>query len=456
MQKENTSPVMSSMDLVTVASTKGTVPFPTSPFAEDAQKLMNAYFLLFASSPGKLILSTIYDRRTLADGLRDLKDQAQFNNGQLMVSLAIITYQGPVGNESYYGYELQTPLHSEAELRLRTLNWAIPHDDSHPWAILLIVQPYRGIPLIFKLSDFGITHNVPNKFTHFQMTFPKELNSVLRQCTMILVDNKDEMARALTAAYGRDFPCFEGWRVVELPFLNNTSNIGDKLNSLSMKDARANPRPVPRHLIRDIAQHLIFDPLRFDTDDVFAQRMANQKDKKQMAAGLLSSGPMNDGCMLNDHNMMSHMTGLTQALWLNFLAEVIFHPNYMAQLTTEQTSSSFVPNEFIKEGITAIQRDLYREGYKMEKHKSPYNAPADDFLKQLESAVPGLLLELEEFFNSMRVHAIYLSLIDCGSVSPHTLFSKFLRDHSGNNRRMEPYFLALRVILMNFTKDHTR
>ncbi|MCP4491964.1 MAG: hypothetical protein GY820_32370, partial [Gammaproteobacteria bacterium] len=123
MQKENTSPVMSSMDLVAVASTKGTVPFPTSPFAEDAQKLMNAYFLLFASSPGKLILSTIYDRRTLADGLRDLKDQAQFNNGQLMVSLAIITYHGPVGSEPFYGYELQTPLYSPAEIRLRTLNW---------------------------------------------------------------------------------------------------------------------------------------------------------------------------------------------------------------------------------------------------------------------------------------------------------------------------------------------
>ncbi|MCP4492740.1 MAG: hypothetical protein GY820_36360, partial [Gammaproteobacteria bacterium] len=205
------------------------------------------------------------------------------------------------------------------------------------------------------------------------------------------------------------------------------------------------PRTRPRHLIRDIAQHLIFDPLRFDTDDVFAQRVSNQKDKRQMAAGLLSSGPMNDKCMLNDHNMMSYMTGLTQALWLNFLGEVIFHPNYMAQLAAEQTSSAsaFVPNAFIKEGITAIQRDLYREGYKLEKNRSPHEAPADDFLKQLESAVPGLLSELEGFFNSMRVHAIYLSLIDIGPVPPRTLFSKFLRDHSGNNRRMEPYFLAL-------------
>ncbi|MCP4491201.1 MAG: hypothetical protein GY820_28385, partial [Gammaproteobacteria bacterium] len=358
-QREKTSPVMASMHLVAVASTKGTVPFPTSPFAEDAQKLMNAYFLLFASSPGKLILSTIYDRRTLADGLRDLKDQAQFNNGQLMVSLAIITYHGPVGAEPYHGYELQTPLYSPMEIRLRTLNWALPHDESQPWAILLVVQPYRGIPLIFKLSDFGITHTIPHKYTKFQMAFPKELNYALKQCTMILVDNKDEMANALKAAYGRDFPCFEGWRVVEVPFLNTNSNIGDKLNALSMKDCRVTPRTRPRHLIRDIAQHLIFDPLRFDTDDVFAQRMSNQKDKRQMAAGLLSSGPMNDKCMLNDHNMMSYMTGLTQALWLNFLGEVIFHPNYMAQLAAEQTISAFVPNVFIKDGITAIQRDLY-------------------------------------------------------------------------------------------------
>ncbi len=148
---------------------------------------------------------------------------------------------------------------------------------------------------------------------------------------MILIDNKDEMARALKAAYGKDFPCFEGWKVVETPFLNNSSNIGDKLNSLSMADAKTNPVKVPHHLIRDIAHDLTFDPLRFDTDDVFAQRMANQKDKRQMAAGLLSSGPMNDGCMWKDHNMMSHMTGITQALWLNFLGEVVFHPNYLLQ-----------------------------------------------------------------------------------------------------------------------------
>ncbi|MCP4476198.1 MAG: hypothetical protein GY821_16895, partial [Gammaproteobacteria bacterium] len=365
-----------------------------------------------------------------------LRDQAQFNNGQLMVSVAIITYQGPVGAVIYHGYELQTPLYSPMEIRLRTLNWALPHDESLPWAILLVVQPYRGIPLIFKLSDFGITHDLPNKYTHFQMAFPKELNYALKQCTMILVDNKAEMAGALKAAYGRDFPCFEGWRVVEVPFLNTNSNIGDKLNAMSMKDCRVTPRSRPRHLIRDIAQHLVFDPLRFDTDDVFTQRVANQKDKKQMAAGLLSSGPMNGQCMLNDHNMMSYMTGLTQALWLNFLGEVIFHPNYMAQLAAEQTGSAtaFIPNAFIKEGITAIQRDLYREGHKLEKNRSPHDAPADDFLKQLESAVPGLLSELEEFFNSMRVHAIYLSLIDSGPVPPRTLFSKFLRDHSGNTR----------------------
>ncbi|MCP4472966.1 MAG: hypothetical protein GY821_00030, partial [Gammaproteobacteria bacterium] len=177
-----------------------------------------------------------------------------------------------------------------------------------------------------------------------------------------------------------------------------------------------------------------------------------------MAAGLLSSGPMNGHCMLNDHNMMSYMTGLTHALWLNFLGEVIFHPNYMAQLAAEQTGSAtaFVPNTFIKEGITAIQRDVRREGYKLEKNRSPYEAPADDFLIQLESAVPGFVGELEEFFNSMRVHAVYLSLVDSGPVPPRTLFSKFLRDHSGNNRRMEPYFLALRVMLMNLTKEHTR
>ncbi|MCP4493969.1 MAG: hypothetical protein GY820_42710, partial [Gammaproteobacteria bacterium] len=126
VQKEFTSPVMSSIDLVAMASTKGIVKFPTSPFAEDAQKLMNGYFSLFASSPGKLVLTHIYDCRTLADGLRDLKDQAQFNNGKLMVSLTLITYQGPVGEEPYYGYELQTPLHHEAETRLRILNWAIP------------------------------------------------------------------------------------------------------------------------------------------------------------------------------------------------------------------------------------------------------------------------------------------------------------------------------------------
>ncbi|MCP4492343.1 MAG: hypothetical protein GY820_34300, partial [Gammaproteobacteria bacterium] len=310
--------------------------------------------------------------------------------------------------------------------------------------------------MIFKLSDFGITHNIPHKFTKFQMAFPKELNYALKQCTLILVDNKAKMAKALTAAYGKDFPCFEGWRVVEVPFLNTTSNIGDKLNSLSMKDARAKPMTSPHHLIRDIAQHLIFDPLRFDTDDVFAQRMANQKDKRQMAAGLLSSGPMNDGCMWKDHNMMSQMTGLTQALWLNFLGEVVFHPNYMAQLAAEQTSSTHIPNVFIKEGITAIQRDLYREGYKLEKNRSPYDTPADDFLKQLESAVPGLLLELEGFFNSMRVHAIYLSLTDTDSVAPRSLLSRFLRDHSGNNMRLEPYFVTLRVMLMNLTKEHTR
>ncbi|MCP4491129.1 MAG: hypothetical protein GY820_28005, partial [Gammaproteobacteria bacterium] len=239
-------------------------------------------------------MSTIYDRRTLADGLRDLKDQAQFNKGQLMVSLAVITYHGPVGDEPYHGYELQTPLYSPVEIRLRTLNWTLPQDESQPWAILLVVQPYRGIPLIFKLSDFGITHSIPHKFTKFQMAFPKELNYALRHCTMILVDNKAEMANALTAAYGKDFPCFEGWRVVEVPFLNTYSNIGDKLNALSMKDCRVTPRTRPRHLIHDITQHLIFDPLRFDTDDVFAQRVSNQKDKRQMAAGLLSSGPMND------------------------------------------------------------------------------------------------------------------------------------------------------------------
>ncbi|MCP4490066.1 MAG: hypothetical protein GY820_22525, partial [Gammaproteobacteria bacterium] len=201
---------------------------------------------------------------------------------------------------------------------------------------------------------------------------------------------------------------------------------------------------------------MIYDPLRFDTDDVFAQRMSNQKDKKQMAAGLLSSGAMNDKCMWKDHNMMSHMTGLAQALWLNFLGEVIFHPNYMARLVAEHTGSTHVPNVFIKEGITAIHRDLYREGYKLEKNRSPYDAKADDFLVQLESAVPGLLAELKGFFNSMRVHAIYLSLTDTDSVAPRSLLSRFLRDHSGNNMRLEPYFVTLRVILMNLTKEHTR
>ncbi|MCP4490444.1 MAG: hypothetical protein GY820_24460, partial [Gammaproteobacteria bacterium] len=142
-----------------------------------------------------------------------------------------------------------------------------------------------------------------------------------------------------------------------------------------------------------------------------------------------------------------------QVLWLNFLGEVIFHPNYMAQLAAEQASSPLIPSVFIKQGITAIHRDLYREGQKMEKNRSPYEVTKDDFLTQLEGAVPSLLAELEGFFNSMRVHTIYLSLIDTGSVAPHTLFSKFLRDHSGNNMRMEPYFLALRVMLMNLTKN---
>ncbi|MCP4490065.1 MAG: hypothetical protein GY820_22520 [Gammaproteobacteria bacterium] len=99
--------------------------------------------------------------------------------------------------------------------------------------------------MIFKLSDFAITHRLPHKFTKFQMAFPNELNYALKQCTMILIDNKEEMCRALKAAYGKDFPCFEGWKVVETPFLNNSSNIGDKLHSLSMKDAQTNPVPVP-------------------------------------------------------------------------------------------------------------------------------------------------------------------------------------------------------------------
>ncbi|MCP4473596.1 MAG: hypothetical protein GY821_03325, partial [Gammaproteobacteria bacterium] len=233
-QKEGTDPVFSCRDLACTSCVQTTLELPKGEFAEDAMRITNMYTIYFAHPPGKMVTDYMHTRSTYLDGVRDLDDMTKLPQDKIIVALHFEQYFGPVGGEPFEEAPLQHALDPAFEERLRGENWALPANLDKPMAVVMVIQAYRGPPVLFKLSDFARVDPATSKY---RLKFPTGVYEFLLKCDVVIVYDQAAMYNLLVDTYGKGdfFPgavCpLDGVKILDLARLNSVSTIGDKLGT---------------------------------------------------------------------------------------------------------------------------------------------------------------------------------------------------------------------------------
>ncbi|MCP4475857.1 MAG: hypothetical protein GY821_15090, partial [Gammaproteobacteria bacterium] len=163
-QKSGLDPTFSSADLICAQCLQTSAPMPKGEFSEDAMKISNMYMQIFGDPPGRCVSDMVHSRATYLDGLRDLYQMAKLTGDKLIVALHFQEYFGPVASEPFEDARLKHQLDSDFETRLRQENWALPSQLDKPMAVLMVIQAFRGPPVVFKMSDFARFDPVQRKY----------------------------------------------------------------------------------------------------------------------------------------------------------------------------------------------------------------------------------------------------------------------------------------------------
>ncbi|MCP4495039.1 MAG: hypothetical protein GY820_48230, partial [Gammaproteobacteria bacterium] len=393
-------------------------------------KVSNMYTLTFAHPPGKMVTDYMHNRSKYLDGVRDLEDMFKLAQDNRIVSLHFEAYHGPVGSEIYEDARLLHALEPKLEERLRGENWAIPANLEKPMAVVMVIQAFRGPPVLFKLSDFARADPETGKY---RMMFPPGVYGFLLNCDVVLLYNQTAVYNLLVDTYGKQdfFPGCIGpldkVKILDLAKLNSISNIGDRFEKTPLKELHQNPLTTPRHLLRDIAHHITNDPQRFLTDDVLKRRMMNIGERKMMAVGVLHHGPTHASAMRDDQTVLTYITGHTQAMWLYLLAECVYHPGVLHRLfdavnRVQPLQKAPVPyanipesNSYgclLKTAVDPIFRAMAEFDARCEFITTPQMVGQHHFQTRMHELLPGMLDVLDPFFLELRAYLWLRALTD--------------------------------------------
>ncbi|MCP4493794.1 MAG: hypothetical protein GY820_41810, partial [Gammaproteobacteria bacterium] len=164
-------------------------------------KISNMYMQLFGDPPGRCMSDMVHSRATYLDGLRDLYQMATLTGDKSIVALHFQKYHGPVASERFEDALLVHRLDPAFENRLRQENWALPSQVDKPMAVLMVIQAFRGPPVIFKLSDFAWFDSVSQKY---RMEFPEEITKFLMRCTVVIMFDRQVAVELLADTYGSE------------------------------------------------------------------------------------------------------------------------------------------------------------------------------------------------------------------------------------------------------------
>ncbi|MCP4495127.1 MAG: hypothetical protein GY820_48670, partial [Gammaproteobacteria bacterium] len=170
-----------------------------------------------------------------------------------IVALHFQKYYGPVASEPFEDALLLHRLDPGFEKRLRQEDWALPSQLDKPMAILMVIQAFRGPPVVFKMSDFARFDPIQRKY---RMEFPEEIKKFLMRCAVVIMFDRPIAVELLADTYGTEHtaPEFKGHlhplKILDVARLNSTSVIGDKLGETSHAELCIDPLPQPRELIR--------------------------------------------------------------------------------------------------------------------------------------------------------------------------------------------------------------
>ncbi|MCP4473501.1 MAG: hypothetical protein GY821_02810, partial [Gammaproteobacteria bacterium] len=225
-QKSGLDPTFSSADLVCAQCLQTSAPMPKGEFSEDAMKISNMYMQIFGDPPGRCVSDVVHSRATYLDGLRDLYQMANLTGDKLIVALHFQKYYGPVASEPFEDALLVHRLDPGFEKRLRQENWALPSQPDKPMAILMVIQAFRGPPVVFKLSDFARFDPIQRKY---RMEFPEEFTKFLMRCAVVIMYDRPVAVELLADTYGTEHtaPEFKGHlhplKILDVARLNSTS-----------------------------------------------------------------------------------------------------------------------------------------------------------------------------------------------------------------------------------------
>ncbi|MCP4486747.1 MAG: hypothetical protein GY820_05420, partial [Gammaproteobacteria bacterium] len=290
-------------------------------------------------------------------------------------------------------------------------------------AVLVVIQAFRGFPVIFKLSDFARFDPVAQKY---RMVLPEDIKKFLMMCAVVIMYDRQAAVELLADTYGTDdtSPEFKGHlhplKILDVAQLNSTSIIGDKLGTHTHVEMCANPLPQPRDLIRDIAQHITNDTQRFETDDILSQRVLNLPERKHMAAGIIHAGVTKKSH--SDQGVLAHITGHTQAMWLYLLAEVAYNPGVLHRTfdavdrTTPLNQAPVIYGELLddagfgcllKQAVDPIFRVIAQFQKRLDNVISPYLEGDKLFKARLHQLLPGMYEYLSPFLMELKAYIIF-------------------------------------------------
>ncbi|MCP4494743.1 MAG: hypothetical protein GY820_46685, partial [Gammaproteobacteria bacterium] len=219
----------------------------------------------------------------------------------------------------------------EFEQRLRELQFSLPSQQDSTYVNYLVIIAMHGHPVFFRLSDFAQKNNQDE----WCMVFPKQLQSVLAECTL-LVWGKEEFVEHLENTY-QGSPGWEympeapavptkrslpmDWSIIDLGLLNRGSVFGERPN-LEAKDyyGRETNRGLLHVLHKLCNDHkLIQENLR-----LIRARVAGMDRNYGLASGFIGPGPIWGQGNQPEVAVVTNMVMQAQGLWYYILAEVIY------------------------------------------------------------------------------------------------------------------------------------